>query len=448
VGPVPTDAQLTALIEKVVGTGGKAPTTDAEMRAAVTKAMDNIESIQKLVKEFEPELKALGERTDDLDSRIKAIEEVLQEGGMDIGKKKTTLHASITARHGLLSNLDATADADADADELELDYDDFGVGSFKLIVDHQDQDLQARVSYWEDTNNNPFHGRGANLQGIDEAWIKTSGWGGKWTIGNQYAGGHNAALMGGAVDAHGLLYYAPAAGLGIQYETELGGLDLLGFIGSNGPAAAAQPKTDGQAVVRAGLDLGGNIDLSATYLATGMMEQKGWSADVGLKLLSRQVNVSYAQLTETAAGASLDDDNTVWMVGVPKLIDSGALSIGASYGEVEAAYAANGTSVLTTPYLLNPLENAFDRPVFLDPANVAKGWEVNAQVKLLSVPLKIRYYDGDNLAGNDANSVTTVSLTKKLSPVANLELLYGVQEDGAGVGTDLSVARAQVSLGF
>jgi hypothetical protein len=406
--------------------------------------MDNIESIQKLVKEFEPELKALGERTDDLDSRIAAIEQALQDTGMDIGKKKTTLHANVTARHGLLSNIDATTKLDADADELEFEYDDFGIGSFQLIVEHQEEDLQARVTYWEDTNGNPFHGRLVNAHGIDEAWIKTSGWGGKWTIGNQYAGGHNAALMGGAVDANGLLYYTPTAGLGIQYETELGGLDLLGFVGSNGPAN----KTDGQAVVRAGLDLGGNIDLSATYMATGMMEQKGWSADVGLKLLSREVKASYAELTENAAGASLNNNNSVWIVNVPNLIDSGALSVGASYGEVEAAYAANGTSVLTTPYLLNAAENAFDRPVFLNPANVAKGWEVKAQVKLLSVPLKVRYYDGDNLAGNSANSVTTVSLTKKLSKVADLELLYGIQENGAGANTDLSLARAQVSLGF
>jgi hypothetical protein len=406
--------------------------------------MDNIESIQRLVKEFEPELKALGERTDDLDSRVAAIEDALQAGGLDIGKKKTTLHANVTARHGLLSNIDATTKLDFDPGKLEFDYDDFGIGSFQLIVDHQEEDLQARVSYWEDTNGNPFHGRLANAHGIDEAWIKTSGMGGQWTVGNQYAGGYSTSLMGGAVDANGLLYYTPTAGLGIQYETELGGLDLLGFVGSNGPGN----KADGQAVVRAGLNLGKNIPVSVTYMATGMMEQKGWGADVGLKLLSREIIASYAELTENAVGASLNNNNSVWMVNVPKLIDSGALSIGVSYGEVEAAYAANGTSVLTTPYLLDAAENAFDRPVFLDPANVAKGWEVNAQVKLLNTPLTVRYYDGDNLAGNSANSVTTISLTKELSKVAKLELLYGVQSDGVAPGLDLSLARAQVSLGF
>jgi len=415
-----------------------------DVKASLQKALDNIDKIQRLVNEFEPELKALGEKTDDLADRVEAIEKSLADLGVEVGPRATTLHANVLVRHGLLSNIDSTTKPDADPDELETDYDDFGIGSFQVIVDHQAKDYSARLSYWEDTNANPFHGRAANKHGIDEAWISTTGLGGKWTVGNQYPGGYNATLMGGAVDPMGLLAYTPTAELGIQYETDLGGLDLVGFLGSTG----GDDKYDGLGVVRASIDLGHDLTLGGTYLATGSEEQQGWSADLGLKVLNRKVMAEYCELTQAANGTSVDDDNTAWIVSVPALVESGSLSIGASYGEVEVNFAPTALSVINNPYLLDPAEDPFDRPLFLNPANVAEGWEVTAKLSLGNTPIQVRYYDGDDINGNDAKAVTTIGLAQKLSKVATLELLYGMQEDGAGQNADLSLARAQVKLGF
>jgi hypothetical protein len=451
-GPEPSDERLRALIQPLVAEEIAGIPGVADLKEANQKLTDNVEGIQRLVDEFEPELKALGERVDDIDDRLARLEEICGEDG------GTRIHGDVLYRTGLLSNIGETADEGNAPDELDTDADDFGAGSFRLIAEHHTDDLDARVTYWEDTNDNYYHGRKANRHGIDEAWISTSGWGGKWTVGNQYPGGYDTTLRGGAVDATGLLYYSPVAELGLQFETNLGSIDLLGFIGNNTGGAYSDPSLnpDGRAVIRAGLDLGGSIDLGATYLATGVQDQKGWSVDAQIDILNRTVNAEYAEVTESLTGADVSDDNTAWVVSVPDIVKSGSLSIGAGYGELKDHFFPAQT--VLSPYLLIPELDPFDRPLFLAPWNVAKGWEVNAQISLGSVPIKVRYYDGDNLAGDEANAVTTVGLTKKISKAADLELMYGVMENGAMSSSyprqqtsdlgDLSVASAQIKVGF
>jgi hypothetical protein len=284
--------------------------------------MDNLDKIQRLADEFGPELEALGERTDDLDDRVDAIEKWLEENaGFEPTTKKTKLSAEVSVIHGLQSDIDAVSHddypsertshgSDADPEELDLGDDDFGVGSFKLIVDHQDKDLTARVTYWEDTNNNPFHGRMGNHHGIDEAWISTEGAGGTWTVGNQYPGGYKSALKGGAVGPTGLLYYSPVAELGIQYQTDLSGIDLLGYVGNEG----SSNKADGRAVVRGSIDLSSNLCVGVTYLGTGVRDEDGWGVDAEFDVMGRKIQAELAELTNNGSGNDPGDENQAWLV--------------------------------------------------------------------------------------------------------------------------------------
>jgi len=413
---------------------------------ALEKVADRVEEIGRLVDEFRPELEAMGTRLDEVEDTLDELAEIVERwtGEAPRGMRRPVLSGVLTYRGGLQSNLGK------DLDTLDFPEDVYGATTAKLIVDYQiDEDSNARLTYWEDSNNNPHHGRGANAHGIDEVFVKTKGWGGTWTVGKFYAGAENGAYSADYTGVgSGLLYYNPTATMGLQWEGNLGGLKLTG-VAQQGNAAlpTGTDGRDGRGVIRAGINLGKRIDLNAAYLHTGVGNEKGWSVDGTLNILKRTVKAEFATQTENAAGADVNDDNTAFVVGCDDILDIGTIALGAKYGKLEANYAP-GTSIVTNPYLLRPEEDAFDRPLFLDAGNVADGYEINVGLKIARTPIAIRYYDGDTVAGGNANGVTTITLTRPISKIANLKLMYGLVADGVAPGTDLSLARAQVDLKF
>lgn len=447
VGPEPSDERLNALIEAALE--GRAVGVSPELMRrieALEKVADRVEEIGRLVDEFRPELEAMGTRLDEVEETLDELAAIVEEwtGEAPRGKKRPVLSGALTYRTGLQSSLGA------DAGKLDFPEDVYGATSAKLIVDYEiDEDSNARLTYWEDSNNNPHHGRAANAHGIDEAFVKTKGWGGTWTIGKFYAGAENGAYSADYTGVgSGLLYYNPTATMGLQWEGNLGGLKLAAVAQQGNVALpAGTDGRDGQGLIRAGINLGRRIALNAAYLHTGVGSEKGWSVDGTLNILNRTIKAEFAQVTEKARGVEPPGDDTAFVVGCDEILDIGAIALGAKYGKLEANYGL-GTSIVTNPYLLRPEEDAFDRPLFLHAGNVADGYEINVGLNIARTPIAIRYYDGDTVAGGDANGVTTITLTRPISRIANLKLMYGLVADGVAPGTDLSVARAQVDLKF
>ncbi|NIR02194.1 MAG: hypothetical protein GTN78_18695, partial [Gemmatimonadales bacterium] len=224
--------------------------------------------------------------------------------------------------------------------------------------------------------------------------------------------------------------------------------------------------------------------LGANWLDSGFNEEKGWSASLDGKLYGLDFYSEYAQLmdwptgTDTSAtGLELDESDNAWMAGLRWSDD--AVRVTGEYGRVDAGYAfaftGGGWSVVNpllagmgmygTDYFTLPLSslhpnaevdphdiNWVDRPLFLDPTNIAKGWHVNVTFpKLLgpNTPVSVSYMDGDgyeprylywlSMGGptsgipepdkwTDADSVWVVKVSRQLSDSVSANLLYGRRE--------------------
>lgn len=70
--------------------------------------------------------------------------------------------------------------------------------------------------------------------------------------------------------------------------------------------------------------------------------------------------------------------------------------------------------------------NLIDRPLFLDPYNVAQGWEGMLNYDLTKTwSLQGRVYAGNTVTGADADTVWTASLKKVISDNVTACLTYG-----------------------
>lgn len=225
------------------------------------------------------------------------------------------------------------------------------------------------------------------------------------------------------------------------------------------------------------------------WLESGFNLEEGWSASVCGEAFGLDIYGEYAQLTKWPTGddfadydwddvqdpgeVSLDESDTAWMVGAT--YTSPAVVITGEYGEVDAGYAFSpGGGWSAIPWVMQdsdyftfnlPLSslhpnaevdphdiNWIDRPLFLDPTNVAKGWHVNVVFPELlgkDTPLSISYVDGEGYdprylswlwyggpssgipepdEWRDADPVLVVGVSKKLNNDVTLNLLYGRRE--------------------
>jgi len=262
----------------------------------------------------------------------------------------------------------------------------------------------------------------------------------------------------------------------------LAGLPALTPVGSG----LADPETSGQDnynLYYLDWALSDTWCLGANWLDSGLNQEKGWSASLDGKLYGLDFYGEYAQLAdwptgeETApTGLDLDESDNAWMAGLRWSGD--AVCVTGEYGLVDAGYAfaftGGGWSALHplvgsmgmyTDYFNLPLSalhpnaevdphdiNWIDRPLFLDPTNIAKGWHVNVtSPKLLgpNTPVSVSYMDGDgyeprylswlSMGGpvsgipepdkwTDADSVWVVKVSRQLSDSVSANLLYGRRE--------------------
>jgi len=277
--------------------------------------------------------------------------------------------------------------------------------------------------------------------------------------------------------------------------TGVAGLPALDAMGMYAPAGLIDPETSGQdnyniyTLDWAATD---SWNIGGTWLHSGFNQEQGWSADLSGKLWGLDLYGEYAQLMDWPTGqdfndlngdgvedadeAPLDDSNTAFLAGVKW--NSDFVNITGEYGEVDAGYAfaltGGGWSPLSpllssagmyTDYFNLPLSalhpnaavdphdiNWIDRPLFLDPTNIARGWHVNVTFpKLLGdgTPLSVSYMSGDAydptylgwLASGGSNSgvvepdkwrdadpLWVVKLSRQFSENVSANLVYGRRE--------------------
>jgi hypothetical protein len=231
-----------------------------------------------------------------------------------------------------------------------------------------------------------------------------------------------------------------------------------------------------------------NWELGANYLHNGFNSERGWSVDAAGKILGAKVYGEFATLLRNADGRTVDDvntgpfaDNNAILLGAD-LVDTSSILLTGKWGKVEPGYAYNfvGNTLASEGFQSFPGIPAFnlplsalhpyaefgthyiswvDRPLFLDPTNVAEGFEVALTMKNLlgaGTPLSIRYYDGDAIGGTaKADRVWVASLSRRIASNVDFNLLYGqrkvenlVQTDTTITNDDLKVVRGELRIAF
>ncbi len=273
------------------------------------------------------------------------------------------------------------------------------------------------------------------------------------------------------------------------------GLPALDAMGMYAPAGLVDPETSGQDnynIYTLGWAISDNWDLGGTWLESGFNQEQGWSVDLSGKVWGLDFYGEYAQLMDWPTGQDfndlngdgvedadevpLDDSDTAWLAGLKWTGKS--VCVTGEYGEVDAGYAfaftGGGWSALNplfgamgmyTDFFNLPLSrlhpnaevdphdiNWVDRPLFLDPTNIARGWHVNVTFPNLlgaGTPLSVSYMDGDAYdplflgwlaAGGsnsgvaepdkwrDADPVWVVKLSRQFNESVSANILYGRRE--------------------
>ena len=174
-----------------------------------------------------------------------------------------------------------------------------------------------------------------------------------------------------------------------------------------------------------------NWTLGANWLQSGFGKEAGWSVSVAGPLAGLGFYGEYAKLTQWPDGQNFADwnDNGMQDPGEVSLSTAGDaawlaglrwsnswLKLVGEYGQIDPGYAlsfgfggwdaVDGPGFFNLPLsLLHPRAeidpydiNWIDRPMFLDPTNIAKGWHVQATFPCLfgtNTPLTVSYAAGD-----------------------------------------------------
>jgi hypothetical protein len=289
-------------------------------------------------------------------------------------------------------------------------------------------------------------------------------------------------------------FYGRSTGdLGLPGITPL----IVGGVGMYSGSELNAPQTNGQDnynLYYADFALSKSWDLGVNWLQSGFNKEQAWSASLDGKFFGLGFYGEFSQLRKWPTGLKFFDANgdgvqdaseltveqagrNAWFTGLKW--DNDWLALTGEYGLIDPGYAFSpggcgwsqvgpfmGGSDLFTFNLplsaLHPLAevnahyiNWVDRPLFLDPTNIAKGWHFNATFpKLLGpkTPVSISYASGDGynprflswmlFSGVDsagapitkpdkwerADPVWWVQLSHQLSDSVTAKLLYGRRE--------------------
>lgn len=508
--------------------------------------------LDKLAKEFGPELKALRSDLDALTGRVEDLEAMAHPA------PKVTVDGSISFRTGVYGTGLGFNDVAstgypwfAELYEIGEDYllvapygginvpnlgsfpvsdalkDSFKAGDFMtlktkvnfnaalsdavnakvtLLAGPETNETFNTSAWWDDYSPLSFTGNGImDTVAVDEAWVKYRT---KFvapvefTIGKQYFSRGQGLLVDNnqeSIKAFKADWTSGDFGWGLTwgmfdreqfwgYTADYPGLPALDMYGAVDPETCGQDNYD---VYTLDWKFLPDWKVDGTYLASGFNEEKGWSASLNGKAFGLDLYGEYANLlkwpngddfvdnnadgVEDANELPLSDSDTAWLAGLKW--GNNFVNLKGEYGEVDAGYAIAFTGGGWSPilawwgygmyndYFNLPLSrlhpnaevdphdiNWVDRPLFLDPTNIARGWNVNVTFPTLlgeKTPLSISYMTGDaycedylawlgdggSTSGNpqpdkwrDADPVLIVKLSRQFTENVGANLIYGRRE--------------------
>lgn len=170
-----------------------------------------------------------------------------------------------------------------------------------------------------------------------------------------------------------------------------------------------------------------NYGITGAFLQSGLEQQRGWSVGANATILGAKVFGEFARLQHGLTAGSGDlDSNDGWVVGADLLSNWHGLSLTGRYGELQTNYQPVLSNLY--PYSLSSAYDVdwVDRPLFLDPNNVAHGWEGQLNWAITKTwNLSARAYDGNRIGGADADTVWTATLRKAISDKVTADVTYG-----------------------
>jgi hypothetical protein len=214
------------------------------------------------------------------------------------------------------------------------------------------------------------------------------------------------------------------------------------------PAGTGNWATDGYASGRLAYSRP-SWSLAANYLATGINDERGWSADLAAQIWGRDVRAEYASLDTNRLGAD-PNENHAWMASAD-LWRSSNWSLTGFYSDAELNYST-GYSILN-PYYEDiktlqpgiPWEKWLRNPLVVQNTRVLGG-HLNFNVG--SVPFSAAYFDVKAKSGpTPFDALWAVSTSKQLAEGVTANLTYA-QQMSNWAAADQKLLQASVSVGF
>ena len=469
------------------GTGGGAGLTERQQQL-----------LQQLEQEFMPELKQIRADIDDLIFRVEDIEARM---GTGVKTPMIKVGGMMSYRTGLYGNkLKASGGNDTTGYPgfSGLAKDAFKAAQFGTLLTRVNvsgqinPNVMVNVSLVAEPRTNVpteltdaglgdnfaaagFHTIGImDLVYVKEAWVKVNT---KFIapmtmkVGKQYF----KVNQGLAIDNS--LFGLKAADLGWDIGRGVGLHGIIGLFDRealNGelapdPTLSRNPGQDGYSAATIGLPIS-NWMITGAYVNSGMGKERLWSVGLEGKLFRHSIYGEFAQGIKAFDGQDVDFDpsgltsgeKNAWVVGA-NLIETTNLTLGGKYGQAQSNYLSAADLTAMYPYeAISPHDiDWVDRPLFLDPANIAKGWEATLEYRGLmkgTMPIKVRYYDGDRFSPTafgeyvKGDPVIVVSVSKQIAQDVMATLLYGRREVEKTTGiTDadpIQVIRGELCVAF
>jgi Collagen triple helix repeat (20 copies)/S-layer homology domain len=423
--------------------------TDAETRAICAKLLDEFRDELAQVRD---RLGETGTRDDDLDSRAATLEDA-------VARPKVT--GWVDYRMGTAGLLfdESFADSEFDALTAKLGVQGRITGELVGKITAEVVDDADRVSIAASTNNvfgprdtaSVLGGTPAENLGLaddpiwlDEAWVEygTKWWTPvQWTVGRQFL----SYGLGLLVDNQRLSLQGVRGNMANLWGTDLSADLFFGGATYDMGFAGGDP-TDGYGVARAQYGRR-HWGVGGSYLATGVHDEEGWSGDLWVRVLGRDITFEFAQTLQWNNGqrpsSDVPEGRPQAMAGTLDVIDHPGFQIVGSYSRADSDHNLFYTAL--NPYWerlqWNLPSDAIPWERWTRCANVYPGVEtVGADVdfRLGSTPVHIRYA---NLRGIDDAFALGQSVRVDVSDYPNLLQVSATREVAEGLNVALTWAR-------
>ncbi|MEO6908184.1 MAG: S-layer homology domain-containing protein [Abditibacteriaceae bacterium] len=196
---------------------------------------------------------------------------------------------------------------------------------------------------------------------------------------------------------------------------------------------------DSESLVHGSLDLfkiaGKPVQLGASYLFSGVADQKGWGADLTVPLFNRNVGIEYVSQKNYANDR--ESNGHAVNITVP-VLRTKSIDLDVAYGKANDDFEYFLASA-ANPYVRTWGEAIFDRPMALgspmingtnssgSPLMAAKKvWDVNGTLRFIKkLPITLRWYNAKGTENIDLGNVWTVGTDYQVAKGLDLELKYG-----------------------